>query len=154
MSDLADLAPRSLGGLLLPTGRRFKKVASLLTLSVAACFASTAAVAQAHLRAHWVQKIEEEATFVGVLSRAEDEDIRYVDLHLELFSNGVSLGTEVHRIELAETVELFSLPVEEGIDCFQVESVVGVDSEGFEVPGGAAQSYGTGECILKGPHYF
>ncbi|MNF31174.1 hypothetical protein D3C84_119300 [compost metagenome] len=151
MNDLADLAPRRRN---LQTGRSFRKVASLLILSLTACCASTAAVAQATLRAHWVQKIEEEATFVGVLSRAEDEDIRYVDLHLELFSNGVSLGTEVHRIELAETVELFSLPVEEGIDCFQVESVVGVDSDGFEVPGEAAQSDGSGECIFKGPHYF
>lgn len=151
MIDLADLAPR---GRKLPTGRSFKKVASLLILSLTACLASTAALAQAHLRAHWVQEIDEEATFVGVLSRAEDEDIRFVDLHLQLFSNGVSLGTEVHRIELAETVELFSLPVQEGVDCFQVESVVGVDSDGFEVPGEDAPAGGIDECSISGTRYF
>ncbi|MCY1274776.1 hypothetical protein D9M68_230520 [compost metagenome] len=135
-------------------GRGFRKGASLLILAIAACFASSAAVAQAQLRAHWMQEIEEEATFVGVLSRAEDEDIRYVDLHLEMFSNGISLGTEVHRIEFAETVELFSLLVEEGIDCVQVESVVGLDSQGYEAPGGHAPPVGNDECSIKGTRYF
>lgn len=143
MNDHADRAARGL-----------RKGASLLALALAACFASSAAQAQAQLRAHWMQEIEEEATFVGVLSRAEDEDIRYVDLRLEMFSNGISLGTEVHRIEFAETVELFSLPVEEGIDCVQVESVVGLDSQGYEVPGGPAPAVGDAECSIRGPRYF
>lgn len=154
MIDHADLTPRGLGRLLLPVGGPYRKVASLLILSIACCFASSAAVAQARLRAHWVQDIEEEATFVGVLSRAEDEDIRYVDLHLEIFSNGLSLGTEVHRIELAETVELFSLPVEEGIDCLVVDSVVGVDSQGFEVQAEETPPEGSAECTVKGQRYF
>lgn len=154
MIDHAELTPRSLGRLLLPVGGQFRKAASLLILSFTCCFASSAAVAQAHLRAHWVQDIEEEATFVGVLSRAEDEDIRYVDLSLEVFSKGVSLGTEVHRIELAETVELFSLPVEEGIDCLEVESVVGLDSQGFAVPSEATPPAGIDDCSIRRTRYF
>ena len=154
MIDHAVLRPRSLGRLLLPVGGQTRKVASLLILSITCCFASSTAVAQAHLRAHWVQDIEEEATFVGVLSRADDEDIRYVDLHLEMFSNGISLGTEVHRIELAETVEVFSLPVEEGIDCLQVESVVGLDSQGVAVSSEETPLAGIDDCRIKDTRYF
>ncbi|WP_375738717.1 hypothetical protein [Pseudomonas boanensis] len=133
---------------------RCRKALSLLLLSMLGCFASTAALAQPHLRAHWVQEIEEEATFVGVLSRSEDEDVQYVDLHFKIFARGMFLGSEVHRVELDETVTLFSLPVGEDIDCYEIDSLVGFDSDGLEISADDASPGPKVGCRTNEPTYF
>ncbi|MDH4607476.1 hypothetical protein E8F12_02755 [Pseudomonas sp. BN102] len=125
----------------------------MLILSLA-CLGSPAALAQAQLRAHWVQEIQDQPALVGVLSRGEGEDVRYVDLYVEVFSSGMSLGTEVRRVEVDETVALFSLPVAEGVDCYEVDAVIGLDRDGQEMSGDVSSPVEEQRCSASGLHYF
>ncbi len=89
--------------------------------------------AEVQLRGHWLQPLDDEDSFVAVLSRDEDGDAVAAELHLEAFRDGLALGEEVHRIALREAVRLFALPLEEDVDCYRVIAVVGLDAEGDEV---------------------
>ncbi|MFZ6048890.1 hypothetical protein ACFW0H_22560 [Pseudomonas sp. CR3202] len=89
--------------------------------------------AEVHLRSHWLQPIDDEDSFVGVLSRDEDGDAVAAELHLEAFRDGLALGEEVHRIALPETVRLFAFPLDEDVDCYRVIAVVGLDAVGDPV---------------------
>ena len=146
--------PRSAGRKFSAFMRKQKNVFCLLFLSLAYSLGSPVALAQAQLRADWVQDIQNQQAFVGILSREEGEDIRYIDIYIEAFSAGMSRGTEVHRVEINETVELFTLPVAEGIDCYEVGEVIGLDRYGKETPGEITSTGKKQRCSAGGLHHF
>ncbi|WP_146036031.1 hypothetical protein [Pseudomonas sp. LFM046] len=102
--------------------------------------------AEVHLRGHWVQPIEDEERFVGVLSRDAGGAAVSVELHLEAFRDGIFVGEEVRQVALSELVKLFSFPLENGIDCYQVADVVGFDAEGGELSAEDSSPEDQGAC--------
>ncbi|MFC5696616.1 hypothetical protein ACFPU0_13730 [Pseudomonas sp. GCM10022186] len=100
---------------------------------IGSALSAPAPAAQVQLRGHWLQPLDDEDSFVAVLSRDEDGDAVAAELHLEAFRDGLALGEEVHRIALPEAVRLFALPLEEEVDCYRVIAVVGLDAAGDQV---------------------
>ena len=133
--------------------RKWGNALGLLLMPLAFGLGSSAAFAQAQLRAHWVQEVQDQLTLFGVLSQGEGEGVRYVDLYVEVFSSGMSLGTEVHRVEVDETVALISLPVAAGVDCFEVDAVIGLDRDGREMPGEVSSLVEEPRCSASGLRY-
>ncbi|WP_271408501.1 hypothetical protein [Pseudomonas sp. Q1-7] len=96
---------------------------------LALAWAAPLQAAEVHLRGHWLQVIDDEDSLVGVLSRDEAGAAVAVELYLEAYRDGVAIGEAVHRFRLEETVRLFAIPLEAGVDCYRVLGLVGLDAE-------------------------
>lgn len=104
-----------------------------------------------HLRKYWFQAVDGEYSLVGVLSRDETKGAVAAEIHLEAYRNGLAVGEQVHHFTLDETVRLFSIPLERGVDCYRVAAVFALDAKGRQVRATDDSPSDGDKCLLSKP---